>query len=69
MKLSLVLAFPSLHSPTVVDRALVVWSNSDRFGLRHELILPSERTQLGRLLDGVRLELRLSGQRPTSFST
>lgn len=69
MKLSLVLAFPSVHSPTVVDRALVVWSNSDRFGLRHELLLPSERTQLGRLLDGPRMELRLSGQRPTSLST
>ena len=68
-KLSLVLALPSSYSPTVVDRTLVVWSNGSRFGLRHELLLPSERTQLGRLLDGSDIESRLPGHRATSLST
>lgn len=69
-KLSLVLAIPSFHSPTVVDRAVVVWSNSSRFGLRHELLLPSEREQLGRLLRNLpRMESSLPRQGLTSLST
>jgi hypothetical protein len=69
-KLSLVLAIPSLHSPTVIDRTLVVWSNSSRFGLRHELLLPSERAQLVRFLDSsLPTELSLPRQGPTSLST
>jgi hypothetical protein len=49
-KLSLVLVLP--HSPVVVDRAAVVWSDDNRFGLQHELLLPTERTRLETLLDG-----------------
>jgi hypothetical protein len=50
-KLSLVLALPNGYAPVVVDRTIVVWSDGNRFGLRHELLLPKDRTQIERLLD------------------
>lgn len=51
-KLSLLLALPNPSSPVVVDRTLVVWSSGNRFGLRHELLLPTEHIRLEMLLDG-----------------
>jgi len=45
-KLSLVLALPNGYPPVVVDRTIVVWSDGNRFGLRHELLLPKDRSQL-----------------------
>jgi len=50
-KLTLVLTLPNGYAPVVVDRTIVVWSDGNRFGLRHELLLPKERTQLERFLD------------------
>ena len=50
-KLSLVLALPNGYPPVVVDRTIVVWSDGNRFGLRHELLLPKDYIQLERLLD------------------
>jgi len=50
-KLSLVLALPNGSPPVVVDRSIVVWSDGNRFGLRHELLLPKDYIQLERLLD------------------
>jgi hypothetical protein len=50
-KLPLVLALPNGYAPVVVDRTIVVWSDGNRFGLRHELLLPKDRTQIERLLD------------------
>ena len=50
-KLSLVLALPNGDPPVVVDRSIVVWSDGNRFGLQHELLLPKDYTQLERLLD------------------
>jgi PilZ domain len=50
IKLSLVVVLS--NSPLVVDRAAVVWSDDNRFGLRHELLLPTERTQLETFLEG-----------------
>ena len=50
-KLSLVLALPNGSAPVVVDRTIVVWSDGNRFGLRHELLLPKDHSQLERLLD------------------
>jgi hypothetical protein len=47
--LSLVLALP--NSPVVVDRTVVAWSDGNRFGLRHELLLPTERRRFERLLN------------------
>jgi len=50
-KLSLVLALPNGDPPVVVDRTIVVWSDGNRFGLRHDLLLPKDRSQLERLLE------------------
>ena len=50
-KLSLVLALPNGSPPVVVDRTIVVWSDGNRFGLRHELLIPKDYIQLERLLD------------------
>jgi hypothetical protein len=66
-RLSLVLALP--NSPVVVDRTVVVWSDSNRFGLRHELLLPTERTRVERLLNDSHTRSQLLSHPATSLST
>jgi PilZ domain-containing protein len=68
-KLSLVLPFPNPFSPLVVDRTVVVWSGGNRFGFQHELLLPRERTQVERLLDGSDARSQRPSHRATSLST
>src|SRR5262249_58605815 len=68
-KLSLVLALPNGYPPVVVDRTIVVWSDGNRFGLRHELLLPKDLLQLERLLDDSDTNPQLPGHRRTSLST
>ncbi|MGH7257173.1 MAG: PilZ domain-containing protein [Nitrospiraceae bacterium] len=68
IKLSLVLTIPDLYSPTVVDRAVVVWSDGNRFGLQHEVLLPSERNRLQRVLHGSERPLHLPNDTPTPLA-
>ncbi len=67
-KLCLVLTLPSPYSPVVVDRSIVVWSDGNWFGLRHELLLPTDRIQLEKILDGSDTTAQLLNSRATSLS-
>jgi hypothetical protein len=48
--LTLSMMHPEQSFPVIIDRARVIWSKGRRFGLRLDVIYPSEREQLGKLL-------------------
>ena len=50
MALTVGMMHPEQSHPVIIDRARVVWSKGRRFGLHLEVIYPSEREHLGRLL-------------------